>query len=302
MHDYPPEPGGVAFGRRCGFQPGGGCLRGRTEAGGETDLKGRGFRGKITGCGQFPGWCGFAGQGLNLGYKLHVHFRIRPACRKTRRRQVLAVVLFKPGQGTVAGALPLALIIHPGEAGHDQALPGPGHRHVEDPPGLIHHPPIFQIPQEQIEGTLLFLDIGPGQGQAVEVLAGDFFQEEWGGVVFALQGLPVQEGEKHLVKLQPLGPVDRQDFHRRGLGLGVRGLKSRLQVKVGLDEGGFGEPVIRRGQKVQVGPGVGYSPGSFPGGDPGPGGGGLKEAGQDVGERPPSHLTSGLIKRLGQSR
>ena len=104
------------------------------------------------------------------------------------------------------------------------------------------------------------------------------------------------------MKLQPFGPVHRQDFHRRGLGLGVRRLKSRLEVKVGLDEGGFGEPVIRRGQEVQVGPGVGHSPGAFPGGDPGPGGGLLKEAGQDVGQRPPPYPAPGELKRLGQTR
>ena len=192
-------------------------------------------------------------------------------------------------------SLPIPRFIQPGEAGHDQALPGPGHRHIEDPPGLVHHPLVFQVPQEQVERTLLFLDIGAGQGQSVDGPAGNLLQEEGGGVVFTLQGLPVQKGEKHLVKLQPLGPVHRQDLHLGGLGPGVRRLVSLLEVEVGLDESGLGEPGFRPGQQVQVGPGIGHSQGAFPGGDPGPGARGPEPVGQDVGQRPPPHLAPGLF-------
>ena len=136
----------------------------------------------------------------------------------------------------------------------------------------------------------------------MEPVAGNLFQQERRNFVLTLQGLPIQKGQKHPVEFQPLGAVDRQDFHRGILRLGVRRLEGFRQVEVGLGEGGLGQAGFSLGQKLQISPGAGHPHGPFPGGQPGPGLGCIQPLSDDCRQGLSSYLRQGRQQFLDQVR
>ena len=136
----------------------------------------------------------------------------------------------------------------------------------------------------------------------MEPVAGNLFQQERRNFVLTLQGLPIQKRQKHPVEFQPLGAVDRQDFHPGILRLGVRRLEGLRQVEVGLGKGGLGQARFGRGQKLQISPGAGHPHGPFPGGDPRPGCGCIQPLADGGRQGLSSHHSRGSQQLVDQVR